>query len=864
MFLGSALHRYYARVPSTGSSSSTTTPREGRSETAVASSSAFVEACSSDLGKSRDSKGMSVCNIPRRGRAKSEVVRRRSNPAVKLIEASNCMLVTTDSERETILASSDGVEVVFVSSNSSAIGSDLSTALPSLDKEPIAVKKCKRSYESSRRFQESWATKMPSAELHRGPDGLYETVLCLSCTSIRGQITTLAAKWDTLQKHAGKRKAKKDMPRIGVKEGQWFMDKNCKHARNERIWASRRSSTVIEQVCAVKGERARKRQQFATLLHLLHEGRLMAEYAALESLLTFLEVPKLPKKHWNATAGWQLVECMFTQVQCKIQQVIKQARFFSITCDEVTTLDNESWISVHGYTCEDFVRRPMLLALERILDKGGANHLTIVLISAIEKGGGISKQECVNKLASFGADGVNTFQGKRSRVVKQLQNRFAPRVMGIHCMAHRTNLAVEALSKLEVVSRIEAMLASLFRFFSKSPKRHREYQALAEHMNSKGLKILRNVKTRWISMLSPALRIMNEYNVLVVKFHQDSQAASVTNVLAYLTDVQILLGLACLLPMLRSLHSLIKFAQGRDLFVCDYVAPIHCCMEEVQAFYVDEAKSFEQDIFWDFKALLQTKHDHIPMTWKTTSEGLDLNSDGLEILHFTPTSHNIRAVYVAPNGKASHVTRDVYACIIHDVKVMCRGAALKLLKQLEARFPASSLMDAFGFVYPQYWQVPNAEENFEKHLAVIKEHYCYRKTFDIPTHEQTKSKGRVAEPVLNSSLLDEQKVMFKITMRANSELALKGELPMNPLTRLWRRLDASGLLRHKLSEYIKVTELAVVTVLGRVEDERTFSTLSFMKNKLRNWLSTHLPLVVGMHAQDFFDLSNFPYDTAYE
>jgi hypothetical protein len=63
---------------------------------------------------------------------------------------------------------------------------------------------------------------------------------------------------------------------------------------------------------------------------------------------------------------------------------------------------------------------------------------------------------------------------------------------------------------------------------------------------------------------------------------------------------------------------------------------------------------------------------------------------------------------------------------------------------------------------------------------------------------------------------------------------------------------------------MKIAELAVVTVFGSVEDERTFSTLSFIKNKLRNRLSTHLPLVVGMHAQEFYGIEDFPYDAAYE
>jgi hypothetical protein len=61
--------------------------------------------------------------------------------------------------------------------------------------------------------------------------------------------------------------------------------------------------------------------------------------------------------------------------------------------------------------------------------------------------------------------------------------------------AHRTNLAVEALSNLPMVSRIEEMLASLYVFFAHSPKRHLEFIKLAEVMQSKGLKILKNITT---------------------------------------------------------------------------------------------------------------------------------------------------------------------------------------------------------------------------------------------------------------------------------------------------------------------------------------------------------------------------------
>lgn len=55
--------------------------------------------------------------------------------------------------------------------------------------------------------------------------------------------------------------------------------------------------------------------------------------------------------------------------------------------------------------------------------------------------------------------------------------------------------------------------------------------------------------------------------------------------------------------------------------------------------------------------------------------------------------------------------------------------------------------------------------------------------------------------------------------------------------------------------------MVVVTVLRSVEDKRTFSTLSFIKTSFG---STHLPLVTGMHAQEFYSLDDFPNDVAYE
>lgn len=46
-------------------------------------------------------------------------------------------------------------------------------------------------------------------------------------------------------------------------------------------------------------------------------------------------------------------------------------------------------------------------------------------------------------------------------------------------------------------------------------------------------------------------------------------------------------------------------------------------------------------------------------------------------------------------------------------------------------------------------------------------------------------------------------------------------------------------------------------VLGNVEDKHTFVTLTFVKSKLENWLTTHLDLVVQIYAQNYSLLKVF-------
>jgi hypothetical protein len=103
--------------------------------------------------------------------------------------------------------------------------------------------------------------------------------------------------------------------------------------------------------------------------------------------------------------------------------------------------------------------------------------------------------------------------------------------------------------------------------------------------------------------------------------------------------------------------------------------------------------------------------------------------------------------------------------------------------------------------------------------------------------------------VFNAGDLDSKQGMFKLIMKSNATTCMAPTFDTNPLTRMWCLVTTFRILVYNFPKYVKLTELAMVQIVGSVEDERCFFTLAFMKSELCNMFITHSPLVVLMFAQ---------------
>jgi hypothetical protein len=77
-----------------------------------------------------------------------------------------------------------------------------------------------------------------------------------------------------------------------------------------------------------------------------------------------------------------------------------------MNCDEITIVDNQSWLLIHLYVIDGWKWVPILLNLQRVLDN--ATFMEFIVHNFVEFGS-MTKIDVANKLVYFEANGMTIF-----------------------------------------------------------------------------------------------------------------------------------------------------------------------------------------------------------------------------------------------------------------------------------------------------------------------------------------------------------------------------------------------------------------------------------------------------------------------
>jgi hypothetical protein len=115
-------------------------------------------------------------------------------------------------------------------------------------------------------------------------------------------------------------------------------------------------------------------------------------------------------------------------------------------------------------------------------------------------------------------------------------------------------------------------------------------------------------------MISPSKHMLSKYHIFFMKMTLEAPIITLAKSnLCLFTNVDILLGLNAIMPLLEVVHSFIKFTQLCDMFVCGFIVVVKICEGNVYQIYCDIHSFFQVDMFMNFETLINCVFESISL-----------------------------------------------------------------------------------------------------------------------------------------------------------------------------------------------------------------------------------------------------------
>jgi len=104
-----------------------------------------------------------------------------------------------------------------------------------------------------------------------------------------------------------------------------------------------------------------------------------------------------------------MVEFMHQEVMKATKAIVGVVQYVVLNCDEVFTIDNQSWLFIYYDVVQNWVKIPILISSDKMLEGLDSDNLTKVIMEVLTISGGLLRYQIAQKPICFGADGVNFF-----------------------------------------------------------------------------------------------------------------------------------------------------------------------------------------------------------------------------------------------------------------------------------------------------------------------------------------------------------------------------------------------------------------------------------------------------------------------
>jgi len=191
----------------------------------------------------------------------------------------------------------------------------------------------------------------------------------------------------------------------------------------------------------------------------------------------------------------QILDAMMKTIQLKLQKIMKDSEYYSISIDESTDRSVSSNLVIYGHfiDCRTFDYKPRFLGLISLTSKTAEK-----IFKGIQEFL-IAYKLNLEDIIGFSSDGGSNMIGKNIGVSTRIKE-INPWLFQNHCICHKLHLACKDSDKeYDEIKNLNDTLKKVYNFLCKSSSRLlelREYQKLRDE---KQVKVLRFYDLRWLT-----------------------------------------------------------------------------------------------------------------------------------------------------------------------------------------------------------------------------------------------------------------------------------------------------------------------------------------------------------------------------
>ena len=149
--------------------------------------------------------------------------------------------------------------------------------------------------------------------------------------------------------------------------------------------------------------------------------------------------------------------------------------------------------------------------------------------------------------------------------------------------------------------------------FTCSSKRANILKRWFKAAGTKLKELLRDVETRWLSLLPPLQRVLELYPCLLVGFDQEREsalvgaAADASLCYNHLVDLENVLSIILMLVLLKELSTFCKVCQRREVFLHDLAASLQYTKDQLCTLFIDPETRYKGVAFKSWAAAVKVK-----------------------------------------------------------------------------------------------------------------------------------------------------------------------------------------------------------------------------------------------------------------